>query len=437
VKQATAYLRLGPVSLSVLTEQDNFAGSLGDLVAVKRAHPETPVLRKDFLLSKEDIDVSFRAGADAVLLIASILTAELLEELYRETERHALTALVEVHDREDIDRVRPIRPRVVGINSRNLRTFRVDLLDPLNLAREIDWPCVLVFESGLFHAEDARLARDGGFGALLVGEAVMNVPGRIDSFLRVMNETAPRAPGRDAFWSRIAAARAQRDRPLAKICGITNVRDARLARDLGADVLGLIYARSPRTAPHRLAAELSSVIDAPLVGVVVEADEGGETAAVNREYVRRAQSDLRAGYLSALQLHGGASPSDAAAYGTPYYKAIRAESVDHTIESLRSYRSARVLIDAYDRERSGGTGRRVDDEIVRATIDALASSPHGELWLAGGIGPDSIAQIVDEYRPELVDASSRLESEPGIKDRRLLRRFFAELERVPVKGGHR
>lgn len=454
VEQARQYAQRGGCAISVLTEQDHFSGSLSDLIAIRRALPETSILRKDFLIDPEDIDVSRRAGADAVLLIAAILSRDDLSLLYREAARQRLTALVEIHDEDDLEKVRLLQPRVLGINSRDLRNFRVDLLTPPSLAAQVDWPCILVFESGIFDEEDALLARDAGFSSLLVGEAMMKDPGRATRLSAAIETIRPisvygqrdvQGEGATAplpFWSELAVARRRRGdrRPLVKICGITNREDAKLARDLGADVLGLVYAPSPRTAPEGLAAELAGEIGLPLVGVVVEGVEApprtsgdirnGSNAQTAEELFARARADLAAGHLSALQLHGAAEPETALAHGWPYYKAIRPTGAKEARSAIAAYRSPRVLVDAFDRARAGGTGRQVDEEILQAVTRAIADRSHGALWLAGGLDADNVAEVVARWQPELVDASSGLESTPGTKDPHLMKRFFAAIERA-------
>lgn len=464
VAQARRYAETGPCTLSVLTEQDHFSGSLRDLMAIRRALPSTPILRKDFLIDTEDIRVSRMVGADAVLLIAAILSRNDLDTMLRETKRHGMTALVEVHDEEDLEKVRPLRPRVLGINSRDLRTFRVDILTPPALAARVDWPCILVFESGIFHEEDALVARDAGFSSLLVGEALMKDPSRASRLRAVMETVRPLQMGpttaqggagvlsaggvRRPFWSALATRRRREPsprRPLVKICGITNRADAELARDLGADVLGLIYAPSPRTAPEGLAAELARDIGLPLVGVVVEGASalgddkaggagshamGGEEAQRAPAMLSRARADLAAGHLAALQLHGEAEPQVALAIGWPYYKAIRPTVPTVARAAILGYRSPRVLVDAFDRERAGGTGKRVNETILEAVCDAIDERPQGALWLAGGLDPENVAEVIRRWRPELIDASSGLEAEPGKKDPDLMQCFFERIDRA-------
>ncbi|MFW6215897.1 MAG: indole-3-glycerol-phosphate synthase, partial [Alkalispirochaetaceae bacterium] len=195
VEQAERYLTAGAPSVSVLTEEDHFGGSLDDLVAVKRAFPQLAVLRKDFLFDRRDLELSYRAGADAVLLIASMLEADQIAEIFAAAEDLGMAVLAEAHDREDLAKLRPHRPALVGINSRDLTTFRVDPMVPISLAPEVDWDCRLVFESGIYWAEQVRVALEAGFDGILVGEAVVREPGRIGRLIAAL-EDSPRG-GRD------------------------------------------------------------------------------------------------------------------------------------------------------------------------------------------------------------------------------------------------
>ena len=152
------------------------------------------MLRKDFLLDERDLEVSHRAGADAVLLLAACLSAAELGRLYRHTLALGMTPLVEVHDGADLAKARAVRPLLTGINSRDLTTFEVDTTLPARLRPAVDWPTTLLFESGIHCAEDAAFARSAGFDGVLVGEAVVRRP-------RAGSRTARRA-GRSGWRGR-------------------------------------------------------------------------------------------------------------------------------------------------------------------------------------------------------------------------------------------
>jgi indole-3-glycerol phosphate synthase/phosphoribosylanthranilate isomerase len=225
-------------------------------------------------------------------------------------------------------------------------------------------------------------------------------------------------------------------RPLVKICGITNVDDALLAQELGADLIGLIYAESKRTAPAGLAAALHEAgVTVPLVGVVVEPSSPAELDRAPADdaaaqLTRRARRDLADGALAALQLHGRADPAGALKFGHPYYQALRPPRPDEARAAIAASRSVRVLVDGRHPTLPGGSGTPVDPAVLEAVTGALAQRPHGELWLAGGLGPHNIASVIQTYEPELVDASSGLEAAPGHKSRERLTQYFAEIERV-------
>ncbi len=409
VAQASAYRNAGARCVSILTEEDYFGGSLADLMAVKRRFVDLSVLRKDFLLSPEDVDVSFRAGADAVLLIASILDPAVLEAMLRRCRELGLAALVEVHSRDEAIAVQHLRPELVGINARDLATFRVDPLVPLIVKQAITWEAVLVYESGIWSKEQAAFARGAGFHGILVGEAVVRNPALVGELVEGMA-----APAVGGFWPEVARrlAGSRSGMPLVKICGITNVEDARQSEACGADMLGFVFADSPRQATPAAVRQVGRT-DALKVGVVVGGPDG--------RLVPPAVAELLAeGQLDAVQLHGDERPADCAALGFPYFKALRPRTTDEA-RGAADYRSPRVLVDAFSGRARGGTGKPVDGKIVRTV------SEDRPLWLAGGLGPGTVGEALAGFGPELVDASSRLEAAPGKKDAVALDAFFREI----------
>jgi len=168
-----SYKAGGAVALSVLTEEDYFDGSLGDLRAAK-ATVNLPVLRKDFLFDEYQVFEAAAAGADAILLIMSVLDDRQLESLRRLTEDElGMDALVEVHNSEEMDRAAGCGAKLVGVNNRNLRTFEVSIETSLALAPFAPRDALLVSESGLNNAADLQRLQEHGFHGFLIGESLM------------------------------------------------------------------------------------------------------------------------------------------------------------------------------------------------------------------------------------------------------------------------
>ncbi|UCF97476.1 MAG: indole-3-glycerol phosphate synthase TrpC [Spirochaetaceae bacterium] len=168
-----AYTRGGAAAYSVLTEEDNFDGSLDDL-KVLRQLAQVPLLRKDFLFDSYQIYESRASGADALLLIVAALQEQRLTELIELSRELAMEALVEVHSAEELDRALTCGARIVGINNRDLHSFQVDLDVSLRLARSIPENITVVSESGIRGPEDIRRLRAVGIRAFLVGEHLMS-----------------------------------------------------------------------------------------------------------------------------------------------------------------------------------------------------------------------------------------------------------------------
>lgn len=406
VAQAGVYIRAGARNLSVLTEPEGFGGSLEDLMRVKKAFPGTAVLRKDFLFDTHDIDIAWRAGADAVLLIAGMLDKECLHLLYRYAKSLGLEVLLEIHDREDLHKAAGLAPNLVGINSRDLVSFRIDPLLPVKVKAGITWGARVVYESGINHPEQATFAASAGFSGLLVGESVVRNPDLAGQLRDAMHRARP-----TRFWSEIGRHLwAERKRPLVKICGLAREDDARLAADLGADLLGFVFwDGSPRHADPALLRTILD-IETPKIGVVVN-------PAGAKGLDPHVRGLLEDGLLDAVQFHGDESPDDCAGLWPTYYKALRPAGVEG-LHHAETYRCPRLLLDAAG-PASGGTGMRVG-------VDILENWRH-PLWLAGGVTPDNAARIAAERKPELLDIASGVEESPGVKSRDRMRRLFAEL----------
>ena len=190
VEIAQEYAIGGADALSVLTDEKYFQGRL-DYIHAIRDVVKLPVLRKDFIIDPYQVYESRAAGADAILLIAEALDTSVLIDLQILATEMNMTVLIEVHDMDNLIRV---RDRVIGfphktysllgINNRDLRTFKTDLGNTLRMAELVEDRSVLVSESGINTANDIRKLAEAGVSAVLVGESLMrsdDIPGKINS----------------------------------------------------------------------------------------------------------------------------------------------------------------------------------------------------------------------------------------------------------------
>lgn len=183
VKLAETYVKAGAGAISVLTDARHFQGSLADLRNVKEATADlksqntglvgVPILRKDFIFDEYQVYEARVAGADALLLIASVLVDSEIQNLLMLTRQLGMEALVETHTEEEVERVLKLDARIIGVNNRNLQTFEVDFQNTARLRRMIPDGVATIAESGLKTADDVKQMRDIGVDAVLVGETLV------------------------------------------------------------------------------------------------------------------------------------------------------------------------------------------------------------------------------------------------------------------------
>jgi indole-3-glycerol phosphate synthase len=169
---AQSYAEHGAACLSVLTDKQFFQGSV-DFLKQARASCDLPVLRKDFLIDAYQVYEARAMGADAILLIAACLDDAQMAEMEAVARSLDMAVLVEVHDRAELDRALKLKTRLVGINNRNLKTFEVSLQTTLDMLSAVPADRLLVTESGILSADDAKRMREAHVNAFLVGEAFM------------------------------------------------------------------------------------------------------------------------------------------------------------------------------------------------------------------------------------------------------------------------
>lgn len=467
---ATIYAEAHAQAVSVLTEGNFFKGSLRDLIAVadlmerrrKQGLHTCAVLRKDFLLYEDEIDIAYRCGADAVLLIARILDDEQLVHMAKRAQSFDMQAFVEVREKDDFRKLSVVtsalgadaaKTIVAGVNSRDLATFRTDPLIPASVRSKL--PAKAVFESGVHTPADADYARSLGFTGILVGEAVAKNPALAKDVVSAFESGRENARG--YFWKKFAALwQAQRtnqgpfkvggvrqahqpfaeplhrNRPLVKICGITRVEDGMLAAELGADMLGFVFSTTKRLTTEEFVKSFSTKLRAGgnpvplLVGVITDPESPEGKTAIKL---------VREGVLDAVQLHG-IEPTKCLELaddkvpelvegtnkiGIPYYCAARIgeESDFDKVAALRAKGEPRILLDAKVEGIPGGTGKTIPENLLREKAGDIP------LWLAGGITPTNVAELVGKFSPELIDVSSGVEDAPGIKNSEKLKALFA------------
>ena len=443
VNLANTYAEAHAQAVSVLTEMNYFKGSLRDLIAVadlmeKRRQQglhACAVLRKDFLLFEDEIDIAYRCGADAVLLIARILDDEQLVKMAKRAQSFDMQAFVEVRETDDFRKLHLVtealgdgaaKTIVAGVNSRDLATFHTDPLVPASVRNKL--PAKAVFESGIHSGADAAYARSLGFTGILVGEAVAKNPPLAKEVVSSFESGRENAQGK--FWKEFAERRdAKRtesagavepphnNRPMVKICGITREEDGLLAAELGADMLGFVFSKTKRLTTEEFVKSFSTKLRAGgnpvplLVGVITDPESvEGQTA------IKLA----REGILDAVQFHG-----IAAVHNNDYahYCAARVgeDSDFEQVAALRKNGEPRVLLDAKVEGIPGGTGKTIPESLLREKAGDIP------LWLAGGINPENVATICEKFHPELIDVSSGVEDAPGIKNAEKMRALFEKI----------
>jgi indole-3-glycerol phosphate synthase/phosphoribosylanthranilate isomerase/anthranilate synthase/indole-3-glycerol phosphate synthase/phosphoribosylanthranilate isomerase len=420
VAQARAYAAGGAAAISVLTEPHYFRGSLDDLAAV-RAEVGVPVLRKDFLLDLYQVYEARASGADAVLLLCALLDDSALRALLALTRDLGMEALVEAHDAVEVARAVVAGATVIGVNSRDLRTFAVDPDVVRSCARLVPPDRLLVAESGVRTALDVVRARAWGASAVLVGEVLMRAPDPV-ALARVLAGTdgGPTA----AFF-------AGRGWPFVKLCSIRDPEAAAVAARAGADAIGLIFAPARRQVSaeqcHAIAAAARSAAQGvgrpPLVvGVFVNAT------------VEEIVATSSAATLDAVQLSGDESPDYCRevrhATGLPMLKALPvAAGVEEKLDAY-ALAGVTILLEPDTGGAAGGTGQRAD------WVRARTLAARWPLLLAGGLDPANVGEAIIAVAPRGVDVSSGTET-GGLKDPEKLRQFVARARAAGEARGTR
>lgn len=387
VEQAVAAYAPVADAISVLTDNADFGGSLSDLRLV-RAHFDGPILAKDFIVDASQVSEARAAGADAVLVMMSVLDDRTAATVMAAARRLAMDAIVEVHDEAELARAVALGADIVGINNRDLKTLRTDLAVTERLAPMVPDHVMAISESGVAARTDVeRLS--SLVDAFLVG-----------SLLMASNDIAGAA--RALVHGRV------------KLCGLTRTDDVQLAAQVGATHAGFIMVRgTPRAVAITQAESLAATARARgLKAVGVFRDQPAYEVAAIAETLS----------LDAVQLHGREKETEIAELRRCLPPSTEIWAVRAVEESrITEARWAdRPLFDASVGGASGGTGSTFDWELIRGWNELPSA------LLAGGIGPDNAARAA-KLGAYALDVSSGVETAPGLKDKGKLRALFAEL----------
>lgn len=404
VATALTYEANGASVISVLTEPHFFLGAPEFLTAIKRA-VTIPVLRKDFIFDDYQVYEARAWGADAILLICAILDDTQLQRLLTLAHDLRMRALVEVHSAEEAARAVAAGARIIGVNSRDLTTFKMNPYLIREIRQQLPADRIIVAESGIHSQADVRRLARYDVQAMLVGESLVvsqDIPGQIRMLLNGANKTTQ-----------------------VKICGLSDAESLDTAVEAGADMLGFIFyppshryiepdkVRALLTA-SRSYADAETQVQPDLVGVFVnkEADFINEV--------------VESAGLHYVQLHGNESPELCRQIKRPVIKALSVTSKED-LERLNDYAAIvwRLLIDTPTPE-WGGTGRTGDWQLAQQ-----AARLH-KILLAGGLTSENVVSALQAVRPWGIDISSGVETDRR-KDPEKIRTFLGQIRRYEAE----
>ncbi len=404
VKLACLYEANGASVISVLTEPHFFLGAPEYLTAIKEA-VNIPVLRKDFIVDDYQVYEARAWGADAILLICAILDDNQLRRLLNLAHEQGMRCLVEVHSSEEAQRAVAVGAQVIGVNSRDLVTFKMNPYLLRELRQLIPADRVVVAESGIHTGADARRLARYNVQAMLVGESLVTssaIPAQMHTLLQEANAGTQ-----------------------VKICGLRTPEHIDTATKAGADLLGFIFHEpshryiQPRQVQPLLEASVSfgqaaqeqTIPD--LVGIFVNRE-----ADFINEVVERAG-------LHFVQLHGTESPDFCRSISRPVIKGLQIRNEDD-LQQFEIYKDVvwRFLLDTPTAD-WGGTGIVGDWQLARK---AALEHP---ILLAGGLTVENVADAVQQVRPWGVDVSSGVETQKQ-KDVNKIQAFVAAVRQASI-----
>ncbi|AJF59912.1 MAG: indole-3-glycerol phosphate synthase / phosphoribosylanthranilate isomerase [archaeon GW2011_AR10] len=379
-------------AISIITDRKFFKGSL-DYLKEASVLAKKPLLRKDFIIDEYQLFESRLFGADAVLFIANILSAEKIDDFIKTAKSLGMDCLVEADSLQGMKKILGTKAEIIGINNRSLSSFKMDSGKTGKLARVIPRgkrkKIVLVAESG-FSTRESIEGVKGVADSVLIGTAIMEFP-CIRTKLRELS-----------------------GKTLVKVCGITNEKDAVNAVKLGADFVGInFYRKSPRYVNPFDASKLVKKLNGKAVVVGVFVNEAPKNV---KDVARKCGLDM-------LQFSGNESEKYVKQFGFPSVKAFHVEGAKSLEEAANSSADF-ILLDSFVSGKFGGTGKTFNHKLLNGT-----DFKGKRVFISGGITPKNVVGVLKKFRPFAVDVASGVESRPGKKSfskvRELIRKVSA------------
>jgi indole-3-glycerol phosphate synthase / phosphoribosylanthranilate isomerase len=406
VAMARTYESNGAAAISVLTEPHFFLGSPHYLTAIKSA-VNVPVLRKDFIFDEYQVYEARAWGADAILLICAILDDTQLRHLLQVANDQRMRCLVEAHSQEEARRAVEAGAVIIGVNSRDLATFEMHPHLIRDIRQSIPTDRVVIAESGIHTAADARRLARYDVQGMLVGESLVvsqDVPARMRGLIEGANDSTQ-----------------------VKICGLRTTEHIDAAIEAGADMLGFIFheashryvepeqVRALLAASERYTNPSKGQTRPDIVGVFVNKDA---------DYINDV---IEHAGLNFVQLHGNETSEFCRRVNRPVIRGLSIRNSDD-IAGLREYEGFawRILLDTPSTA-WGGTGETHDWKLAG---EVARKYP---ILLAGGLTPQNVAQAIAEVLPWGVDVSSGVETDRQ-KDTAKIRAFIAQVRTSTRRG---
>ncbi len=469
VTQCLEYADAGATIISVLTEFLHFKGTLSDLkkvrISTQNIHKENrpAILRKDFILDRYQILEARANGADTVLLIVAILGRNQLYDLLQFSRSLGMEPLVEVHTEEEMEIALDLNCRVIGVNNRNLHTFKLDLkttANAINVAKKrnlklkytideklkcITPPDVIIASlSGITSHQDIKSFQDDGVSCILVGEALMKSSNPKLAISQLLNRD------KLEFSTNI--------KKVIKVCGMKKSQDVSVALETGANMIGLIFAKSVRQISKEDAKEIVNVVwkygeRSSSVDFTNEMNELIQTSttswyknmaelikikSIRKPLVVGVFQNHSPDYINSMieeipvdivQLHGDETPDFIDKINVPCIKVLHLPPVtlkddptniiSYLTKQAKDFegKAIALLIDSrIPGTAGGGTGLTFDWTIMNKLN-------FGPVILSGGLTPSNIADALSIDNVFGIDVSSGVESSPGVKDLSLIKEF--------------